>query len=67
MRPAAAAMAKNRLKMLRIFCVRDVFFTRRPLCRSQRSARRPRSRKTTVTALPAMKRGFRPKAPTSDM
>lgn len=66
-RPAAPARAKNKLKMLKTFCVADVFFASRPVCRSQRSAKRPRSRKTTVTTLPAMKRGFRLRAPMSDM
>lgn len=66
-RPAAPAKAKSKLKTLRIFWVSDVFFANRPVCLSQRSARRPRSRQTTVTALQAMKSGFRPKAPTSEM
>lgn len=66
-RPAAPARAKNKLQMLKIFCAVDVFFARRPVCRSQRSAMRARSRKTTVTVPPAMNRGFRLKAPMSDM
>lgn len=53
--------------MLKTFCVTDVFFASRPVCRSQRSARRPRFRNTTVTVPPAMNKGFRPNAPISDI
>ena len=51
----------------RIFSATPRFFANRPVCRSQRSDAKERSRKTVVTQQPAMKRGFRPWAPMSEM
>jgi hypothetical protein len=54
-------------RMDRIFSVSVMFFVRRPRCRSQRSDAKDRSRNTVVTTDPAMKRGLRSSAPTSEM
>ncbi len=43
------------------------FFAKRPVCRSHRSDAKERSRKTVVTQQPAMKRGFNPWAPISEI
>lgn len=51
----------------RIFSATPRFFAKRPVCRSQRSEAKERSRKTVVTQQPAMKSGFKPWAPTSEM
>ena len=51
----------------RTFSAVPRFFARRPVCRSQRSEAKERSRKTVVTTQPAMKSGFRPWAPMSEM
>ena len=51
----------------RTFSATPRFFANRPVCRSQRSDAKERSRKTVVTQQPAMKRGFRPWAPMSEM
>ena len=51
----------------RILSATPRFFANRPVCRSQRSDAKERSRKTVVTQQPAMKRGFRPWAPMSEM
>lgn len=44
-----------------------VFLAKRPVCRKYLSAAKDRSRKTVVTQQPAMKRGFNPCAPMSDI
>lgn len=51
----------------RTFSARPKFLAKRPVCRSQRSDAKERSRKTVVTQQPAMKRGFKPWAPMSEM
>lgn len=51
----------------RTFSATPKFFAKRPVCRSHRSDAKERSRKTVVTQQPAMKRGFRPSAPMSEM
>ena len=51
----------------RTFSATPRFLANRPVCRSQRSDAKERSRKTVVTQQPAMKRGFRPWAPMSEM
>ena len=51
----------------RTFSATPRFFANRPVCRSHRSDAKERSRKTVVTQQPAMKRGFRPWAPMSEM
>jgi len=48
------------------FCHHEVFGVRSPVCLSQRSAIIPRSRRTTMTVEPAMKRGLYLYAPVSD-
>ena len=44
----------------RNFSTLPKFLANRPVCRSQRSDAKERSRKTVVTQQPAMKRGFKP-------
>ena len=44
----------------RIFSATPKFLARRPVCRSQRSEAKERSRKTVVTQQPAMNNGFKP-------
>lgn len=51
----------------RTFSATPKFFAKRPVCRSQRSDAKERSRKTVVTQHPAMKRGFKPWAPMSEI
>lgn len=51
----------------RTFSATPKFFANRPVCRSHRSDAKERSRKTVVTQQPAMKRGFNPWAPISEM
>lgn len=65
--PAVPATANTILRPLSTFSAMPRFFARRPVCRSQRSERKERSRNTVVTQQPAMKSGFSPWAPISDM
>lgn len=51
----------------RTFSATPKFCAKRPVCRSQRSDAKERSRKTVVTQQPAIKRGFKPWAPMSEM
>lgn len=51
----------------KIFSAAPTFLAKRPVCRSQRSDAKERSRKTVVTQQPAIKRGFKPWAPMSEM
>ena len=66
-RPAVPAMAKTTARPERTFSAVPRFLARRPVWRSQRSEAKERSRKTVVTQQPAMKSGFRPWAPMSEM
>jgi hypothetical protein len=65
--PMVPIKAKNMLSPLKTFSIVDVFAARRPRCRSHRSERNEMSRKIVVTQEPAMKRGLRLSAPTSEM
>jgi hypothetical protein len=65
--PIAPQTAKKIDMIEKILSVMVLFGASRPICRSQRSAMKARSKDTVVTALPAMKSGFNPVAPTSDM
>jgi hypothetical protein len=65
--PAPPQRAKNIDIIANVLSVQLLFGDSRPMCRSQRSAINARSKDTTVTALPAMKSGFKLEAPTSDM
>jgi len=65
--PAVPQQAKKMPMTLSTFCVTLVFLIRRPVWRKYRSEAKPKSRKTQVTALPAMNSGFNSKAPTSEM
>lgn len=67
MRPSAPAIEKKMDAIAKNLSSLPLFGTNWPECRSQRSAMKDRSRKTTVTQLPAMKRGLRPWAPISEM
>lgn len=67
MRPQVPAMAKMMDRPERTFSATPKFFAKRPVCRSQRSDAKERSRKTVVTQQPAMKRGFKPWAPMSEI
>ena len=51
----------------RTFSATPRFLAKRPVCRSHRSDAKERSRKTVVTQQPAMKSGFKPWAPISEM
>ena len=66
-RPAVPATAKATERAERTFSAVPKFLARRPVWRSQRSEAKERSRKTVVTQQPAMKSGFSPWAPMSDM
>jgi hypothetical protein len=65
--PAVPRTANAMLRELRIFSIVDMFAAKRPRCRSHLSERKERSRKMVVTQDPAMKRGLRVSAPTSEM
>lgn len=65
--PAAPHMAKNIDMMANTLSVQLLFGASRPICRSQRSAIKAKSKDTVVTTLPAMKSGFNPVAPISDI
>ena len=67
MRPAVPAIPKTMASAESTFSAVEVFLTSRPVCRSQRSEAKARSRNTVVTQQPAMKSGFRPSAPISEM
>lgn len=66
-RPAAPAIAKKIEAPAQALSNLPLFGTSWPACRSHRSEMIPKSRKTTVTTLPAIKSGFKPWAPTSEM
>ena len=66
-RPQVPAMAKTTESAEQTFSNVPRFLARRPVWRSQRSEAKERSRKSVVTQQPAMKRGFRPWAPMSEM
>ncbi len=66
-KPQVPTIANMIERVARIFSPRVVFLANRPLCRSHRSERNDKSRKTVVTADPAMKRGLRFEAPTAEM
>lgn len=66
-RPAAPAIAKKIERIAHVLSNLPLFEANWLECRSQRSERKARSRKTTVTALPATNSGFNPCAPTSEM
>lgn len=65
--PTVPTTANKMLSQLNVFSMTVVFLASRPLCRNQRADRNARSRKMVVTHEPAMKRGFRLPAPTSEM
>lgn len=65
--PAVPTAAKHMDNILSTFSVTVRFAASLPLCRSQRSLIKERSRKMVVTTEPAMKRGLRSCAPTSLM
>lgn len=60
MRPAAPTIAARIAQTESAFCTFEVLCASLPLCLNQRSEIKVRSKTTTVTALPAMKSGFRP-------
>lgn len=66
-KPAVPISAKIMLNPERIFSSVVVLAAKRPRCRSHLSDRNDASRNTVVTQEPAMNRGFRFSAPTSDM
>ena len=65
--PRAPAKAKKSDSMAHVLSKSPLFGTSWPACRSHRSDRKARSRKTTVMTLPVMNSGFAPSAPTSEM
>lgn len=66
-RPSVPARAATMEQMENIRSHFSMLRASTPLCRSHRSDAKERSRKTVVTTQPAIKRGFRPSAPTSEM
>ena len=65
--PAVPAMAKTMESAESDLSTMPVFLAKRPVCRKYRSAAKDKSRKIVVTQQPAMKRGFNPSAPMSEM